>query len=63
MGWPCGSNDLIFVGCGETRPTGTGQPYVDWQVGAGAMDVTAALGRVDVLSPPAAALKKPKKQH
>jgi hypothetical protein len=48
--WPCGSNDVIFVGCGEVQADGmTGQPYVDWQVGAGGMDVTAAMARVDAL--------------
>ena len=48
--WPCGSNDLIFVGCGTTKADGmTGQPYVDWQVGAGAMDLSAAMARVNTL--------------
>jgi serine protease AprX len=48
--WPCGSNDLIFVGCGEVQADGqTGLPYQDWQVGAGAMDVTAAMAQVDTL--------------
>ncbi|MEA2494584.1 MAG: serine protease AprX [Thermoleophilaceae bacterium] len=62
--WPCGSNDLIFVGCGEVQADGmTGKPYVDWQVGAGAMDVTAAMAQVDAL-PAATTLKakKPKKK-
>ena len=61
--WPCGSNDLIFVGCGEVQADGmTGRPYVGWQVGAGAMDVTAALARVDALVPVTVASKKPKKR-
>lgn len=48
--WPCGSNDLIFVGCGEVQADGmTGQPYVDWQVGAGAMDLSAAMAKVSAL--------------
>jgi subtilisin family serine protease len=62
--WPCGSNDLIFVGCGEVQADGmTGRPYVDWQAGAGGMDVTAAFGAVDGLAPPAVASKKRKRQH
>jgi hypothetical protein len=48
--WPCGSNDTIFVGCGEVQADGqTGLVYQDWQVGAGAMDLTAALAQVDSL--------------
>jgi serine protease AprX len=59
--WPCGSNDLIFVGCGEVQADGqTGQPYVDWQVGAGAMDLTAAMAQVD--SPGATTAKKRKRR-
>jgi serine protease AprX len=57
--WPCGSNDLIFVGCGERQADGqTGLPYQDWQVGAGAMDVTAAMARVDALGATAAKKRK-----
>jgi serine protease AprX len=63
--WPCGSNDTIFVGCGQVQTDGmTGRPYVDWQAGAGAMDVRAAMGAVDALAPPpTVAAKKRKKQH
>jgi serine protease AprX len=49
--WPCGSAP-IFVGCGETTNGAedlTGLPYQDWQVGAGALNVTAALAEVDGL--------------
>ena len=49
--WPCGSAP-IFVGCGETTngaPDLTGQLYQDWQVGAGALNVTAALAQVDTV--------------
>lgn len=61
--WPCGSNDLIFVGCGEVQADGmTGQPYVDWQAGAGGIDVTAAMAQVDGLAPVTAAKKTSKKQ-
>jgi serine protease AprX len=60
--WPCGSNDLIFVGCGEVQAAGqTGLPYVDWQVGAGAMDVTAAMGRVDAMAATKTARKHAKR--
>lgn len=48
--WPCGSAP-IFVGCGETKADGmTGQPYQRWQVGAGALDTTAAMAQVDALA-------------
>jgi len=57
--WPCGSNDLIFVGCGEVQADGqTGLPYQDWQVGAGAMDLTAAMARGDTLGATAAKKRK-----
>jgi serine protease AprX len=57
--WPCGSNDLIFVGCGEVQADGqTGLPYQDWQVGAGAMDLTAAMARVDELGTTTAKKRK-----
>jgi serine protease AprX len=65
--WPCGSNDLIFVGCGERQADGqTGLPYQDWQVGAGGMDVTAALTKVDGLATTTTTTgktKKPRKPH
>jgi hypothetical protein len=61
--WPCGSNDLIFVGCGEVQADGqTGLVYQDWQVGAGAMDLTAAMAQVDTLGG-ATAAKKRKRQE
>jgi serine protease AprX len=60
--WPCGSAP-IFVGCGETQADGmTGQPYQRWQVGAGALDTTAAMAQVDALaagSPAATAPAEP----
>jgi serine protease AprX len=59
--WPCGSNDLIFVGCGEVQADGqTGLPYQDWQVGAGAMDLTAAMAQVDALRSSSARMKRSK---
>ncbi|HEX6714321.1 MAG TPA: S8 family serine peptidase [Thermoleophilaceae bacterium] len=59
--WPCGSNDLIFVGCGEVQADGqTGLPYQDWQVGAGTMDVTAAMAQVDALRSSSARMKRSK---
>jgi hypothetical protein len=43
--WPCGSP--LFVSCGEPLGAGmTGQPYARWQIGAGYLNVTAALERV-----------------
>jgi serine protease AprX len=42
--WPCGTS-VLFIGCGEERfEDMTGLPYQRWQVGAGALDVGAALG-------------------
>jgi serine protease AprX len=45
--WPCGSP--LFVGCGEPLTGMTGQPYQRWQVGAGYLNVVAALDRVAAL--------------
>lgn len=57
--WPCGSNDAIFVDCGERATSGqTGQPYQAWQVGTGYLDIPALIGRLDTLvqvPPPAPA--------
>ncbi|MFL5894887.1 MAG: S8 family serine peptidase [Thermoleophilaceae bacterium] len=61
--WPCGSS-AIFVGCGETTngaPDLTGVPYQDWQVGAGALNVTAALTQVNTLGATKAAPRRGKK--
>jgi subtilisin family serine protease len=62
--WPCG--EQFFVDCGSrldsNGPVMTGQPYQDWHVGAGAMDVAAALARIDAMAAPAPTGKKPKKQ-
>jgi serine protease AprX len=50
--WPCGSAP-IFVSCGTRKLADmTGTPYQRWQVGAGALDVTAAMAKVDALVPP-----------
>jgi serine protease AprX len=62
--WPCGSAP-IFVDCGVTTndaPDLTGLPYQDWQVGAGALNVTAALGRVDTLGTATVSKKKRRKK-
>lgn len=61
--WPCGSAP-IFVGCGERKLDDmTGKPYVDWQVGSGGLDVTAALARVDTLGAASAARAKKTKRR
>ena len=56
--WPCG--EPFFVACGTQLNSGgtvmTGQPYEDWHVGAGALDLKAALARIG-----ATGSKKPKK--
>jgi hypothetical protein len=58
--WPCGSAP-VFVDCGVRKASGmTGMPYQRWQVGAGALDTTAALARVDALAvPPPAPVAAP----
>jgi hypothetical protein len=43
--YPCGAIPL-FVDCGADVNGTTGQPYASWQVGAGALDVQAALAAV-----------------
>jgi subtilisin family serine protease len=48
--WPCGQP--LFVKCGEKLADMTGKPYARWQVGAGALDVTAAMARVDAMAAP-----------
>jgi hypothetical protein len=53
--WPCGSP--LFVDCGEQLDGMTGQPYQRWQVGAGYLNVAAALERVASL--PAATNPQP----
>ena len=64
--WPCGSAP-IFVGCGEGTNGAaglTGVAYQSWQVGAGGLDVTAALTKVDALTTTTTSKKKPpKKPH
>ena len=42
--WPCGS--AAFVACGSDVDGTTAAPYASWQVGAGALDVQAALAAV-----------------
>jgi serine protease AprX len=54
--WPCGSTPL-FIDCGTDVDGTTGQPYAPWQVGAGALDVGAALEGVSSFT----RAKKPKK--
>lgn len=50
--WPCGYP--LFFECGERIPDlMTGQPYQDWQVGAGAMNVAAAVRAVQAMATPA----------
>ena len=43
--WPCGSTPF-FVKCGADINGTTGQAYAPWQVGAGALDLGAALDAV-----------------
>jgi serine protease AprX len=63
--WPCG--EQFFVACGSRLdsdgPVMTGQPYQDWQVGSGALDLAAALARIDAMAAPAtpSKTKKPRK--
>jgi serine protease AprX len=62
--WPCG--EQFFVDCGTRLESGgfvmTGQPYQDWQVGSGALDLAAAFQAVDAMAAPTATKsKKPKK--
>lgn len=42
--WPCGTE--AFVACGTDVAGTTAQPYADWQVGAGALDVGNALDAI-----------------
>jgi len=53
--WPC--DEPFFVACGsridDGGPVMTGIPYQEWQVGAGALDLAAALARVDAAAAPA----------
>jgi subtilisin family serine protease len=46
--WPCGSLP-IFVECGTQVDGTTGKAYERWQVGAGYLNVAAALARVESL--------------
>ena len=57
--WPCGTAG--FVQCGADVSGTTAQPYEPWQVGAGALDVHAAVGAVAQM-PPGKKPKKPKKR-
>jgi subtilisin family serine protease len=43
--WPCGTTDL-FVDCGADVNGTTGTRYASWQVGAGALNLRGALGRI-----------------
>jgi serine protease AprX len=51
--WPCGQP--LFKACGAALTGTTGKPYARWQVGAGYLDVKAALAKVDALGAPTAA--------
>jgi serine protease AprX len=56
-GWwdfPCDSP--LFVACGDDVDGTTGAPYAAWQVGAGALDLNAALSAITAKAP-----KKPKR--
>jgi serine protease AprX len=63
--WPCG--EQFFVDCGSRLDSDglvmTGQPYQDWQVGSGALDLKATLARIDAMAQPVEPEpgKKPKK--
>ncbi|HEV3001384.1 MAG TPA: S8 family serine peptidase [Solirubrobacteraceae bacterium] len=60
--WPCGSAP-IFVDCGADVDGTTGAPYASWQVGAGALDLGAALAAVQAGQiPRPAKVKKPKRR-
>jgi serine protease AprX len=60
--WPCGSTPF-FVDCGADVDGTTGTGYAPWQVGAGALDVGAALDAVAAgqVPPDTGKTKKPKK--
>ena len=48
--WPCGSAP-IFIDCGDDVDGTTGTSYASWQVGAGALDLNAALRYVTSTRP------------
>jgi serine protease AprX len=54
--WPC--DDVVFLPCGSPSAGMTGAPYQSWQVGAGALDIRAALALVEPA--PTKPRKKPK---
>ena len=56
--WPCGATPF-FVDCGADVNGTTGAPYAPWQVGAGALDLAAALDAVAAGRVPKG--KKPKR--
>ena len=63
--WPCGSAP-IFIDCGDDVSGTTGTGYAPWQVGAGALDLGAALDAIAAGQVPAdgstgGKSKKPKK--
>ena len=50
--WPCGSLDGVLRPCGDPVPgKNTGTTYQRWQVGAGYLNVAAALERVRGMAP------------
>jgi subtilisin family serine protease len=62
--WPCGED--FFVDCGTRLESDgfvmTGQPYEDWHVGSGALDLQAALAQIDAMAASTETKsKKPKK--
>ena len=56
--WPC--DDVFFLPCGTQSGGMTGAPYQSWQVGAGALDIRAALALVE--PPPDPTPTKPHKK-
>jgi serine protease AprX len=58
--WPCGEPYYPVTCPIEDFGGTTDQPYVSWQVGAGALDIRAALGLIDVMAQHAKKSKKPK---
>ena len=58
--WPCGEAYYPVTCPIEDFGGMTDQPYASWQVGAGALDIRAALGLVDAMAAPTKKGKKPK---
>ncbi len=58
--FPC---DDVFIPCGSADPGSgfTGQPYAKWQVGAGYLDVAAAVAAIQAM--PAARRRRPRRNR